>query len=170
MKMRSDARRWERTSTHSANAMARRLAAPLGLGMVLMALGALSLFAAQPQATKKPAPPRSAPAAAAATAKREPAPAAAPARPAPDKVALAKTGDPVEFETRGMNLVLEPVMVATIAVSPDGKWLVAGTGFFNKPGELVLWDVAAGKVKWSQRYDIGIRSVAFAPDGKLIAS
>src|SRR5262249_18068910 len=137
------------------------------LGMAAVA-GSLSLFAAQPQATKKPATPKSA--RPAAPPKREPSASAAPPTSPPPKAVVAKTGDPVEFESRGMNLVFGPVRVATMTVSPDGKWLVAGTGFFNKPGELVLWDVAARKVKWSQRYDIGIRSVALSPDGKLIAS
>jgi WD40 repeat protein len=64
----------------------------------------------------------------------------------------------------------KPVMVAAIAASPDGKWLAAGTGFNDQPGELVLWDVAARRPKWVQRHDLGIRAVAISPDGNLVAA
>src|SRR5262245_64650348 len=64
----------------------------------------------------------------------------------------------------------KPAMVAAIAVSPDGKWIAAATGSYDQPGELVLWDMAARRPKWAQRYDIGIRSTAISPDGKLIAA
>src|SRR5215471_7889787 len=63
-----------------------------------------------------------------------------------------------------------PVPVGAIAVSADGKWIAAATGFNDEPGELVLWDVASREPKWAQRHDYGVRSTAISPDGKLVAA
>src|SRR5260221_37950 len=103
--------------------------------LALLMLAAVAVFAAQKPAAKTPAVPK--PAAAAL----------APAQPGPANENAGR-GDPVEFEGRGLNVIFEPVMVATIAASPDGKFLAAGTGFFNQAGELIVWDLAARQEKW----------------------
>jgi WD40 repeat protein len=72
-----------------------------------------------------------------------------------------------------------PSMLYACAFSSDGKYLATG----DKVGHVVVWDVAAGKelatletpvmYTWDpaqRRHSIGgIRSLAFSPDGKLLA-
>jgi WD40 repeat protein len=67
-------------------------------------------------------------------------------------------------------------MTWTIAFSPDGQLLAMPAGMTNtsggeviQPGELVVWDVAANKIRWIGRQDVGIRCAAFSADGKILA-
>jgi WD40 repeat protein len=56
---------------------------------------------------------------------------------------------------------------AALALSPDGKKFAAGTGL--RPGVLSLWDLEAGKeLRVFKGHTLGIRGVAFSPDGKRI--
>jgi dipeptidyl aminopeptidase/acylaminoacyl peptidase len=61
-------------------------------------------------------------------------------------------------------------MVWAVVVSPDGKSLASVSGLYNKPGELVIWDAATGKERARVQKPKGIRSVAWAPDGKTLAT
>jgi WD40 repeat protein len=63
-----------------------------------------------------------------------------------------------------------PAWVRTVAFSPDGKLLAAGTGEPQKPGMAVVWDVATRRPRFTHREKTGIGGVAFSPDGKLLAS
>jgi RNA polymerase sigma factor (sigma-70 family) len=57
-------------------------------------------------------------------------------------------------------------------ISPDGKTLATTGGGYNMPqeaGEIVLWDLAAGREKLIRRQPATIRSMAFSHDGKLVA-
>src|SRR6516225_380350 len=72
-----------------------------------------------------------------------------------------------------------PSMLYACAVSPDGRYLATG----DKVGHVVVWELASGKqaavleasvmYTWDpvqRRHSIGgIRSLAFSPDGKLLA-
>jgi WD40 repeat protein len=69
--------------------------------------------------------------------------------------------------------------VHSVAFSPDGKMLAAGSGarlIWNPgdrpgPGVARLWDVATGKLLYELKgHRGGVTSVAFTPDGKLLAS
>lgn len=70
-----------------------------------------------------------------------------------------------------------PIM--QIAFSPDGKTLASAAGVDNNRGnterggigELKLWDIATGKERASLKgHNEGVFTVAFAPDGKTLAS
>jgi Tol biopolymer transport system component len=61
-------------------------------------------------------------------------------------------------------------MVWAAAYSPDGRTLATVSGLYNRPGELIFWDVASGKEKARAREEKGIRSLAYSPDGKTLAT
>lgn len=83
------------------------------------------------------------------------APAAAPLIAAPPAVAV-RTGKPND--------------VWSAAISPDGKLAAAGTGWWTEPGEVGLWDLGSRKLLFQAFEKKGIASVAFSPDGTLLAS
>jgi RNA polymerase sigma factor (sigma-70 family) len=58
-----------------------------------------------------------------------------------------------------------------VALSPDGRTLAAGSGSVNNgSATVVLLDVATGQLKRRLRdFRGGVRTVAFSPDGKLLA-
>jgi WD40 repeat protein len=59
------------------------------------------------------------------------------------------------------------VPIADAALSPDGTLLVAGT----TAGQLLLWDLATRSLLWSvPAHSWEVSRVAFAPDGKTVAS
>ncbi len=62
-------------------------------------------------------------------------------------------------------------MVYTLAVAPDGKTLASGGGDHRKPGpgELILWDLESGTPRKTIAPVDTLWSVAFSPDGKLLA-
>jgi WD40 repeat protein len=67
--------------------------------------------------------------------------------------------------------------VLSVAFSPDGRTLAAGCGtrWVNVPGEIVLWDAATGRELAMLDEQAGghagpVRAVAFAPDGRTLAS
>jgi Tol biopolymer transport system component len=55
------------------------------------------------------------------------------------------------------------------AFSPDGKSMAAVGGSQESPGKLMVWDLPANKVRYQHDETKGIRSLAYAPDGKTIA-
>jgi WD40 repeat protein len=65
--------------------------------------------------------------------------------------------------------------VYALAFSPNGKWLAAGIGSYNRGdmwGELRLLDAASGKriTTLLERHPIPVRSVAFSRDCRLLAA
>ena len=60
---------------------------------------------------------------------------------------------------------------ASFALSPDGKTLAVGSYWEEQPAEIELIDVASGTVKRRLKGPpSSVRSLAFSPDGKLLAS
>src|SRR5262245_30712493 len=56
--------------------------------------------------------------------------------------------------------------VASVAFSPDGSLLAAGSGYIG----VTLWDAATGKVKYTiDGVDVG-DNLVFSPDGKILAT
>ena len=63
----------------------------------------------------------------------------------------------------------EVLGVRSVAFSPDGKLLAAGTGEPNQRGTVTLWDVATRAQVWRHTEETGAPAVAFSPDGKALA-
>jgi WD40 repeat protein len=61
------------------------------------------------------------------------------------------------------------VNVRALAFSADGKQLAACSGEPTDPGELVVWDAKTHEVRWTNRIERGMPSLAFSPDGKTLA-
>jgi WD40 repeat protein len=59
-------------------------------------------------------------------------------------------------------------MAISLAFSPDGKLLA--TGGSQHDGDIRLWDLASGKAVRILKSDAVVPAVAFAPDGKVLAS
>ena len=76
---------------------------------------------------------------------------------------------PIGFSPRA---VLEhEQVVRCLAFTPDGKSLVVGGGYPLPRGEIKLWDLSTDTLRRSFRGDQnGIHAVAFAPDGRTLAT
>jgi WD40 repeat protein len=64
----------------------------------------------------------------------------------------------------------KPNDVWCVALSPDDKYVVAGGGWWDQPGEIGIWDLATRKLHRHFDELRGVSSVAFSPDSKLLAS
>ena len=61
--------------------------------------------------------------------------------------------------------------VRSVAFSPDGKRIAAGSGGdFRSPGELVVFDAETGKIIFVHASPSSVPGVAFSPDGGTVAS
>ena len=58
--------------------------------------------------------------------------------------------------------------IRCVAFSPDAKFLA--TGGLNQDREIKLWDIALGKQRWSVTQEESAKSIAFSPDGTLLAA
>jgi WD40 repeat protein len=65
--------------------------------------------------------------------------------------------------------LLPLVPVRTVAFSADGTLLAIGYGTNEIAGGLLIWDVTKHQTALDLRHDRGVSSVAFSPDGRLVA-
>ena len=84
-----------------------------------------------------------------------------------------RCGDQVALWDLTTKRPLTALPIATteaLAFSPTGNLLAVGT--WNATGQpgVDLWDVSAGKVAKTLTHEAEVRSVAFSPDGKLLAT
>lgn len=61
-------------------------------------------------------------------------------------------------------------MVRDMVLSPDGRWLVTGSGAWDRPGEVQVWDVVTGQVVTRMVHEGMVWVVAISPDGRRVAS
>ncbi len=134
------------------NSAPKRLNFAGRLIVLAVALGLLPLLPLLARAEKKPSEP--------AVSQQEPEP---PKTVDPSNEAIAFRPEPLLL-TGGDN------QVPALAVSPDGRYLAAGTGFFNRPGEVRVWTMADHKEVLVYATAQGVATVAFSPDGRLLAS
>lgn len=95
----------------------------------------------------------------------------------PDGLSIASAGDRDEPVIRIWNLQDGSLTneyagdtngTSVLAYSPDGDWLAAGAQF--KLGQIRLWDLNGGSSGVMGSHTGGVQSIAFSPDGSLVAS
>src|SRR5438552_15161117 len=69
-----------------------------------------------------------------------------------------------------MTLHPSPLPCESAVLSPNGTLLATAHGWSQTAGEARIWDVKTGKARFVFREPRGVRSVAFSPDGKLLAA
>lgn len=79
-------------------------------------------------------------------------------------------GEPLLYEPNSTEVRVGGQAWWAVAVSSDGRTAATAHGNGNTKGEVRVWDLASGKVKWSAEEPSGTRSVAISPDGKTVAT
>jgi WD40 repeat protein len=84
---------------------------------------------------------------------------------------LTAADEPRAFDPKPINLQILSGENWSLAVSRDGKMLaVVGGGMGDRPGHLCFWDLTTNKEKACISERLPIRSVAYSPDGTVLAT
>ncbi|MHB1424343.1 MAG: WD40 repeat domain-containing protein [Gemmataceae bacterium] len=78
--------------------------------------------------------------------------------------------EPAGFQNEAKNLLGGNNDVWSVVFSPDGKLLISGDGYWDRPGGVSIWDAATRKRLQRFPETLGVTSVAVSPDGKRLAS
>jgi WD40 repeat protein len=57
-------------------------------------------------------------------------------------------------------------MILSVTFSPDGKTLAS----LDQKGQVIVWDVATGQVRWALERRLEVTAAAFSPDGEILAT
>src|SRR5207302_1568361 len=79
-------------------------------------------------------------------------------------------GEPLLFETNSTEIRPGAKNWWSVSVSPDSKWIATGQGDGNSKGEVKIWERETGTIKRVIPEPKGTRSVAYSPDGKVLAT
>ena len=61
--------------------------------------------------------------------------------------------------------------INSVAITPDGKYIVSGAGFLLDDNTIKLWDIKSGEeIRTFEGHSNSVNSVAITPDGKYIVS
>src|SRR5205085_2572864 len=110
-----------------------------------------------------PAPARAPDKEKAAPQKEESTPRSAPA-------VLVDNEEPITFRSTPMTLHPAPLPCESAVLSRDGTLLATAHGWSQTAGETRIWDVKTGQARFVFREPRGVRTVAFSPDGTLLAA
>jgi beta-lactamase regulating signal transducer with metallopeptidase domain len=78
--------------------------------------------------------------------------------------------EPTEFETTSVPLQFAEQEIRCLAISKDGKQMIAGHGSWTTPGLVRLWNLETQKPLASWKRPLGISGNAISPDGRVIAA
>jgi WD40 repeat protein/beta-lactamase regulating signal transducer with metallopeptidase domain len=98
--------------------------------------------------------------------------------PAPTRDQPAKEATPAPpvlpearlFDPKPILLQNEPLPLESVALSKDGRLLATVGGWSETSGELRVWDLGSGRTRFAVKESKGVRTVAFSPDGALLAA
>jgi WD40 repeat protein/beta-lactamase regulating signal transducer with metallopeptidase domain len=82
----------------------------------------------------------------------------------------AEPAPPAEFRNYPIHLLRGNDDIFSLAISPDGKRLASGGGYWDRPGEVRLWDLTSRRQVFAFHEAQGVASVAFSHDGKRLAT
>jgi WD40 repeat protein len=63
-----------------------------------------------------------------------------------------------------------PLDILALAFSPDGTRLACANFLPEGPGAVSVWDLASGQRVWESQLDNGLRTIAYSPNGSLLAA
>lgn len=84
-------------------------------------------------------------------------------------MSLAQAGEPEQPRVLSATQILEghKAGILSLAFHPEGNWLASAAG--HPSWNVILWELGSGKIRDTLEKVNG-RSVAFSPDGKLLAA
>lgn len=78
--------------------------------------------------------------------------------------------EPTDFETRSRTLQFDPLEIRSVDISRDGKYIATGHGKWSTGGMVRVWNFKTKKELHAFPERLGIASVVFSPDSKLLAT